>query len=629
LLLDMNRGFLIHLMCLAATLSWAAEEKTPFAEQNVPPQEKILTTVRPGHPRLLATSEDFLRLRERVAADPQLRAWQEKIAAQAGRILAAPPSKYEIPDGLRLLATSRRVLDRVYTLALQYRLTGDKAWAERAWTELDTAASFPDWNPKHFLDTAEMTHAFAIGYDWLFDFLTTERRQRLQQAIVEKGFGPGLKVYRAKSGWSRAVHNWNQVCNGGLGIGALALAEVEPEAAAEVLKNAVESLPRAMVEFGPDGAWKEGPGYWNYATSYNVAFLAALESALGTDFGLSQITGFRDTGLFPIYLTGPLGRTFNYADGGDHAIHAPQMFWLAKKFNQPVFAWYEHQLATPSPLDLIWASPADRSPSELRFPLDKYFRVTEVASFRSGWGDSEAVFAAVKAGDNKANHSHLDLGSFVMDALGVRWVMELGADDYNLPGYFGARRWDYYRLRTEGQNTLVINPGAGPGQDPKAAAKITRFESKQENAFAITDLTSAYRQEAQSVSRGLALLHRKEVLIQDEIHLKEPGEILWAIHTPTAARVDDEGKTILLEQAGKRLQVRLLSPPSARLEVRDATPLPSSPKVEKQAKNDGIRKVVVHQTGVRDCRITVLLRPLSHPEDASATSPEPQPLSAW
>ena len=78
---------------------------------------------------------------------------------------------------------------------------------------------------------------------------------------------------------------------------------------------------------------------------------------------------------------------------------------------------------------------------------------------RSAWDDPNAVSVDFKAGDNKANHSHLDLGSFIVDALGVRWACDLGADDYNMPGYFGGKRWTYYRLRAEGHNTLVINSG--------------------------------------------------------------------------------------------------------------------------------------------------------------------------
>src|SRR5262249_46963239 len=251
--------------------------------------------------------------------------------------------------------------------------------------------------------------------DW-----SPDQRETLRQAIVQKGFTPALKTYRAQTGWAKARHNWNQVCNGGMGMGALALADVEPQTAGEVLHAALESLPLAMAEFAPDGAWKEGPGYWNYATSYNVVFLAALQTALDTDFGLSAMRGFDQTGLFPLYLTGPFGRTFNYADGGDNAIRAPQMFWLARRFNQPVFAWHERALAPPGAKDMLWFTSESRDPKSMDLPLDKYFQDAEVAILRSAWEDSKALFVGFKGGDNKANHSHLDLGSFVFDALGVR-----------------------------------------------------------------------------------------------------------------------------------------------------------------------------------------------------------------
>ena len=301
---------------IAATLHLAASQ-APKPAVPVPSSADVLTRLNKAHPRLLATTDDFAQLKKRIASNSQLQSWHANLQTQAEAIMKQTPSRYEIPDGLRLLATSRRVVQRVYTLALLHRLDGDQRYAERAWQELAAAANFPDWNPRHFLDTAEMTHAFAIGYDWLYDVWTPEQRATLQQAMVEKGLKPALKVYRAHNGWAMARHNWNQVCNGGIGMGALALADVEPQLAGEILHDALESIQLAMAEFAPDGAWKEGPGYWNYATSYNVVFLAGLQTALGTDFGLSQIGAFKETGLFPIFLTGPLGRTFNYADGGD------------------------------------------------------------------------------------------------------------------------------------------------------------------------------------------------------------------------------------------------------------------------------------------------------------------------
>jgi hypothetical protein len=607
-------------------LAAAQSAKTPVA---IPPATNILALLKQAHPCLLATTEDFAQLKRRLASDSQLQSWHVSLQSQAQEILRAPPSRYEIPDGLRLLATSRRVMQRVYTLALLYRLDGEQRYAERAWQELAAAASFKDWNPRHFLDTAEMTHAFAIGYDWLYDVWTPEQRATLQQAMVEKGLQAALPLYRTNGWWTKARHNWNQVCNGGIGMGALALADVEPQLAGEILHDALQAIQLPMAEFAPDGAWKEGPGYWNYATFYNVVFLAGLQSALGTDFGLSQIGAFSQTGLFPIYLTGPLGRTFNYADGGDHAIFASQMFWLARQFKQPVCAWYERRATTPSALDLLWYDPVGADPKAAGLPLDRYFRGAEVAVLRSDWENPRALFVGFKAGDNKANHSHLDLGSFVFDGAGVRWAMDLGADNYNLPGYFGGQRWNYYRLRTEGQNTLVLNPGQGPDQDPTANTRITRFESTKERAFVIADLTPAYSKNARQVWRGIALLDRDKVLVQDEIQADKPVELWWFMHTPASVRIADDGRTANLQQAGMQLHAEILSPVDARFQIMDAQPLPTSPHPERQAKNERIRKLAIHLAGISNARLAVLLAPTPPNEAGTGQAPKLSTLSEW
>jgi hypothetical protein len=595
----------------------------------IPGPAQLLTGLRQEHPRLLASSNDFVRLKVQIAENKLLKTWHAKVREQGQHLFNELPSKYEIPDGLRLLSTSRRVLGRVYTLALLYRLEGDPRYAGRAWFELDAAANFPDWNPKHFLDTAEMTHAFAIGYDWLFDVWTKEQRARLRTAMVELGLKPAIKVHDEARWWAKARHNWNQVCNGGIGMGALALADVEPELAGKFLHAALQSLQLAMVEYGPDGAWAEGPGYWNYATTYNVTFLAALQTALGSDFGLAKIPGFADAGLFPIYVTGPLGRTFNYADGGDGTIRSASLFWLARQFDRPAYAWYERDVAAPHPLDLLWFDPRGETPTPATLPLDKHFRRADVVTFRSAWADRDAVFVGFKGGDNKANHSNLDLGTFVLDALGARWALDLGADNYNLPGYFGNKRWTYYRLRAEGHNTLVLNPGEEPDQAPGAAAPIVRFASKPERAFAIADLTAAYARHASKVERGLALLERQRVLVQDEIAAKTPAELWWFMHTPATIRVGASGTVATLVQGRERLFARILAPDDARFAVRETAPLPSSPQPERQGQNRDVRKLAIHLKDVSNVRLAVLFTPLRGTEVPDGRPPTLAPLAQW
>lgn len=607
---------------LTSTLALAAEPKTPDAEA-------ILSRLKPQHPRLLATAEDFARLREQANAGEAAN-WLAQLRREADGLLKAPPSKYEIPDGKRLLATSRRVLDRTLTLGLVFRLQGDARHAQRLWSELEAASRFKDWNPSHFLDTAEMTAAFAIGYDWLFDTWTPEQRGVLRKAIVEMGLKPSLPFYQKQKWWVVANHNWNQVCNGGMTLGALVLADEERALAGEILPAAIASVRRPMREFAPDGAWGEGPGYWDYAVMYNVLLLAALDSALGTDFELSRIDGFSKAGDFPIHVTGTTGRTFNYADAGEGRCGGPHLLWLATRFDRPDFAAFRMGQAGArlSALDLLYGVRWLASPQTARLaaPLAKHFRKAEIVTMRSAWDDPQATFIACKGGDNRVNHGHLDLGTFVLDAEGERWAFDPGADDYNLPGYFGSKRWDYYRLRAEGHNTLVIAPDARPDQDVKAKAQVTRFAGKAGDAFAVVDLSEAYAGRAKGAQRGIRLRGR-DVLVQDEIQTSAPTELWWFLHT--GAEVKCDGATATLTQNGKRLTATLLSPAGAAFEVLPTEPLATSPHPERQQEKRGKvkrpKKLAVHLRSAESPRIVVLLSPGGQPK----THADITPLAEW
>src|SRR5690554_352124 len=54
-----------------------------------------------------------------------------------------------------------------------------------------------------------------------------------------------------------------------------------------------------------------------------------------------------------------------------------------------------------------------------------------VALMRSSWTDPNAIFVGFKAGAANVNHAHMDVGSFVLDALGERWAMDFGAQSYH------------------------------------------------------------------------------------------------------------------------------------------------------------------------------------------------------
>ena len=411
----------------------AAAPSSNTAAGSAPSPNEILKTLHKEHPRLLVTPARLAALKQQAKTSGEMKRWVDSICKDAEKILPQEPSKYELPDGKRLLSVSRRVRDRVMTLAVAYWVSQDKRFTERAWKELEAAANFADWHPPHFLDTAEMTAAFAVGYDWLYDAWTPQQRTVLRTAIRDKGLKAALTAYEGNAFWCTCHHNWNQVCHGGIGMGALAIADDEPALAGRFLHLAISHIPLAMSEYGPDGAWGEGPGYWDYATSYTVLLLSSLESALGTDFGLSKIPGFAECGSFPIEGTGTSGMSFNFADASDKSKSngSPPLFWLASKFQIPSYAAYQLRFAPlhPHALDFIWGAPwVDKNPKMGAMPLARRFRKTDVVFMRGSWDDPKASYIGFKAGRNGVNHGHLDLGSFVMDALGVRWASDPGSD---------------------------------------------------------------------------------------------------------------------------------------------------------------------------------------------------------
>lgn len=603
---------LIFLLHVAAALSLAALKASAAAE----PAGDVLKTLRPAHPRLLVLDADLARVKQAIESDPVARKWHKHLLGDAEKMLKEKPIE-RVLIGPRLLDKSRTALRRISTLAGLYRLGGDRRFAARARKEMLTAAAFSDWNPKHFLDVAEMTNALAIGYDWLFSFLSAEDRATIRAAIIEKGLKPSLSVYEKNRWWANCEHNWNQVCNGGMTVGALAIADEEPALAAQVVANGRASIVLAMKTFAPDGGWPEGPGYWNYATSYNVFYLAALETALETDFGFKKLAGFPETGLFRIHFTSPTGLTFNYADAGEKAGTAAQMFWLARAFNQPVYAGYERAMPDSHPhiFHLLWFDGRGRTPQDDDLPRAAIFRGVDVAFLRSAWGDPSAIFVGFKGGDNKANHSHLDLGSFVLDALGVRWALDLGGDDYNLPGYFGRNRWSYYRLRTESHNTLTLG---GESQDPRAAAPLVAFSASPERSFAVADMTAAYAPTITRAHRGIALLDRKQVLVQDELEASQPVEVVWNFLTKTKIEANGDRATLTRGQA--KLEARILSPTGAKFEVISANPPPP------QHQQPDVHNLTVRLSAkTTQTRIAVLLSPAG----AAEAAPKLEPLETW
>ena len=523
-----------------------------------------------SHPRLLLFKGEEKKLKRQIAGDQFWKSIHERLIEEAdGMINKAVNERRKI--GKRLLDVSRDNLKRIFLLSYAYRMTGDQKYAIRAEAEMLKAASFSDWNPGHFLDVGEMTMALSIGYDWLYDVLSESSRRQIEEAIVEKGFKPSFdKDY---NWFVNAVHNWNQVCHASLAYGALALWDKEKNWSCRVLNRAIEKIKIPMKHYAPDGAYPEGVGYWDYGTTFNVMFLSAVEKVFKTDYGLSNIPGFLQTGTYLLQMVTPCLKNFSYSDNGASPGMSVASFWFYNKTKDASILYNQARLYKKeglrrvdrlAPAMLIWGASASLDTPLL--PEKIYWKGNgdnPVVSMRSEWNTEDAVYMGVKLGSPQVNHGHMDVGSFIFESDGVRWAIDLGGENYNQLETRGvdlwnmsqqSQRWKVFRYNNFAHNTLSFNEEL---QNVKGKAEIESSSDSVNHMYVISDLSSVYAGQVHKLKRAFSLVDRKYGVIEDLItSTRHFTKMTWTLVTPAkATRVSD--KVMLLEKDGKKLYIRV------------------------------------------------------------------------
>jgi len=582
---------------------------------------ELLATLKAGHPRLILTDERLAALKEQAEKDDRLRQYVRDVISQADKYCGNTPAYQgggrSGPDAIRA---------RAYPLGLTWRWTEDQRYADQLKADLLGVCGEKDWGP--YLTAAIGGRAVGISYDWLHEYLDPDTRRAIVEALMEKVIRPGLLGHQRGTWWTTTRKNWNHVCNGGMAIAALAVADEHPTEAEDVLNWVRKRVAMGIAEYEPDGPWPEGPGYWDLSTDSTVCLLDSLTTALGSDLGLSNSEGLSKTGAYLAYVTGPTGKVFNYSDlWASYDNPAPAFtYWLARRYDRPdLVDWVEKRMdgRAASPGHVLWYwRPARAAP--FRGELDRIIKgAVDLAAFRSSWDDPNALFVCIKGGRNGGGHVNLDLGTFVMDALGVRWVTDLGGDSYSLPGYSTAwasnsPRWKYFRPSSHSHSIPTID---GKNQRLGAKAEIKRFRAGATPVVTI-DLSSAYKKWADKVVRGLSLVGgRRAVLIQDELKLKGSYDLAWGLTTP--AKITLDGSLATLTQQDRRLVAEVLSPRGASFIVESAQRKPP------EARNDGISRLMIRlpaQSG--NVRIAVLLRPVWQ-EGKPPAAPKLKPLLRW
>jgi hypothetical protein len=561
----------------------------------------------PAHPSILTNQTEITHLKALIAAkDPTAVKLFDNVTAHENVILSHYPNPFPIPAANSLsLSTAREIQDIIATSAGLYLLTGNTEYSNRALAEMTQVANYPDWNAANdFLTTAETIQAMAIGFDWLYALLTPAQSTALVNAMVKNGLQPGL-VALAKGEYNTPNSNWTAVVNGGILNGALAIATQQPSLLNSLIPYVQANLKAVSSLYAPYGGWVEGPGYFTYATKYFSYAVASLQTTLGTDWGLSNSSGYNLAGDFGVYENSPTTLSFNFGDAGNSPIFGSFMVWLSRQFNQPRFGMSEYSVTSQPTIasdelynaqqnsdfvmDLLWYTPCIGGKPD--WPAVDHLSNGDAASgdafvyLRSKWTNPDATNIALKGGNNVGSgHSHADIGSFVLDANGVRWGELLGGESYALPNMFpggGAslavwnERLYYYRNSTAGANTLNISatyqtlPSLNNQYGFGTAAVVGYSSTPDTLSFGVVDMTNAYSNVVSGTApivtaamRGIALINNTHVLVRDEVTAASPVDVVWSMHTNAAIAITKNGTVATLTDpaTGKTYVATLLSP---------------------------------------------------------------------
>ncbi len=580
----------------------------PAAKFKAPSANDYLNGIAKVRPRLIQNAAGWAAIKNQIAGTPALTSLMATLKA-SGEDLLKDPELNRI-NGEGDSGEGSRAIYRMALLAALHYGDGDLKWNERAVREvilLCDKTNFRDWHPSEAAAVADMVIAVTLGYDWFRDGFNTKQAAEIRAFLRQKGvdaliahihgepvpptaFGtapespdgnPPAPAMKEES----PVNLEKMHIASALLLNAMGFVDEDPNMAKAAASAAAKVFGEGMLRFAPSGVWPEGLMAGDTVMDYAAMVIQSLRSASGKDFGLSMLEGVPQFGLARMHLYGPTGQPFHFhADAAGGSLRPWITTWLAGLHGNPGIPAFT--ASDKMPVDSAHFSEVGHylyfNPHAARDgKADSLEYVTAggmAATVRSSWG-GEALYIAAKGGDNRGRQAQLDIGTFVLDAGGVRWGLELGVENdlggEMQPGADRTKRYQLFLEGTRGQNTLTFGGG---NQDLNARAGVIATQSSPEAGFAIIDMTKAYDKNADKVHRGIMVVRGASpyLVIQDDMNVKNTQQLVWSMQTQSI-EIAVDGPTATLKQGDRQLIATILSPKGATFSTEEPPP-PADPE---------------------------------------------------
>jgi hypothetical protein len=244
-----------------------------------------------GRPAHLVADLERAQPREDVSRAPLLAAADQVVSGQIPPVLWRGPD--DAGDPLRYLYDEGVALRRIVgVLGYAYASTHDPRYLDSLAAQTVGASRWPDWNPGHPLDTAQVATAVSLGYAWSQDRMTPQERSEVVAALADRllrpyacGAGSGLATRRT------GVGNQTTVVGTAALLAGLAIRADDPSWSAAAVEAATRSLERSATADGSGRSLADGPTVEGLMyTTYEAANVALLQATLRANPGDPEVS---------------------------------------------------------------------------------------------------------------------------------------------------------------------------------------------------------------------------------------------------------------------------------------------------------------------------------------------------
>ncbi len=570
--------FCILLTCLLLITTYSFADWPDLRRRDTERQAELLPRlekIRKEHPRIFCEAEDFTEIRQRIETTPEIQEVYSWLLEWA--------------RGKHYYSNLWSTYDQLIAVCIVYRLTPEEAILNHAIAIADflAEAQGDSWT------WPRVTKGLAFAYDWLYDDLTPEQRQRYGKAALHAA----KECYKT---WRHGDFNNHQYLEYGpvlyTGI-ALWREGIDDETAEQLALDGLDMLvdhfmpAHEMIGQG-DGGWQESMSYHAFFT-YEFALLMELwASASGEDLW-ADYTGLDGEAAWHIYCNRPFDeKRISVADiGGRDALRSPnaQYLVLLQRRRQDGLARYwtdrikqeairRHAAGVKYSRDgsdwwpyILWYDPSVPTIQREELPTSNLFSGLGWVSMRSDWTPDATFALFVCAPLWLGGHQHADNNSFIIHKGGL-----LAIDSGVYEGT--AHRANYYARSIAHNTVTVLDPeeqfngstwGTGrfgegsndggqlftsgptsvsdvkPG-DEYHRAKILVYESNDDFTYVVGDATRSYSPDKlREFTRAFLYIRPNIFVIFDRVEATQTDFVkTWLLHSAYEPEVNEASARI-------------------------------------------------------------------------------------